>query len=101
MIRLMEYVFDSLKVPDQLHNYALRCESAPLGRPAPSRLISVFSKHPLVKWSQRCLVMHRSLNFLEEKAIKDPIQKETFFNQLNSSLAKFPSVVVLLCLNLR
>lgn len=35
----------------------------------------------------------RSLNFLEEKAIKDPFQKETFFNQLNSSLAKFPSVV--------
>ena len=53
MIRLMEYVFDSLKVPDQLHSYALRCKSAPLGRPAPSRLISVFSKHPLVKWSQR------------------------------------------------
>jgi len=37
--------------------------------------------------------MIRSLNFLEEKAIKDPIQKETFFNQLNSSLAKFPSAI--------
>lgn len=39
-----------------------------------------------------CLMI-RSLNFLEEKAIKDPIQKETFFNQLNSSLAKFPSAI--------
>ena len=37
--------------------------------------------------------MVRSLNFLEEKAIKDPIQKETFFNQLNSSLAKFPPAI--------
>ena len=101
MIRLMEYVFDSLKVPDQLRNYALRCKSAPLGRPAPSRLISVFSKHPLVKWEFHCLVIHRSLNFLEEKAIKDPIQKETFFNQLNSSLAKFPSVRVVPSLNPR
>lgn len=37
-------------------------------------------------------MVSRSLNFLEEKAIKDPIQKETFFNQLNTLLAKFPSV---------
>lgn len=45
----MDYVFSGLKVPEQLSNYALRCKSAPLGRPAPSRLLSVFSKHPLVK----------------------------------------------------
>ena len=50
----MEYVFDSLKVPDQLHNYALRCKSAPLGRPAPSRLISVFSKHREVVAALSC-----------------------------------------------
>ena len=31
---------------------------------------------------------------MEEKAIKDPIQKEAFFNQLNSLLAKFPSVAM-------
>ena len=42
----MDYVFSGLKVPEQL---SLRCKSAPLGRPAPSRLLSVFSKHPLVK----------------------------------------------------
>ena len=40
----MDYVFSGLKVPEQLSSYALRCKSAP-----PSRLLSVFSKHPLVK----------------------------------------------------
>lgn len=80
---LIDFVFKGLKIPGQLSNYVLRCKSAPLGRPAPSRLLAAFSKHPLVK----------SLNFLEEKAIKDPIQKEAFFNQLNSLLAKFPSAI--------
>lgn len=47
----------------------------------------------------RAGVIGRSLNFLEEKAIKDPFQKETFFNQLNSSLAKFPSVATVSGLN--
>lgn len=47
----------------------------------------------------RASVRSRSLNFLEEKAIKDPFQKETFFNQLNSSLAKFPSVATVSGLN--
>lgn len=46
---MIEYVFAGLKVPEQLHSYAQRCKSAPLGRPAPSRLMAVFSKHPLVK----------------------------------------------------
>ena len=36
---------------------------------------------------------HRALTFLEEKAIKDPMQKETFFNQLNGTLAKFPAAI--------
>lgn len=51
MIRLISYVFNGLSIPDQLNNYSLRCKSAPLGRPAPSRLLGVFSKHPLVKYN--------------------------------------------------
>ena len=47
--RLLTYVFNGLSIPDQLNNYSLRCKSAPLGRPAPSRLLAAFSKHPLVK----------------------------------------------------
>ena len=53
--RLMDYVFSGLKIPEQLSNYALKCKSAPLGRPAPSRLLSVFSKHPLVKYFHESL----------------------------------------------
>ena len=47
--RLIDFVFKGLKIPSQLSNYVLRCKSAPLGRPAPSRLLAAFSKHPLVK----------------------------------------------------
>ena len=45
--RLMDCVFSGLN--------SLKCKSAPLGRPAPSRLLSVFSKHPLVKYFHESL----------------------------------------------
>ena len=57
----MDYVFSGLKIPEQLSNYALKCKSAPLGRPAPSRLLGVFSKHPLVKYFHESLTSQSDL----------------------------------------